>query len=110
MSCGGAAGGLTGLVGKGIAMDTRAGAEIHKLINFVGFRTEAAAVGIMQLTAELVRAGVIDDGAMSRIKAAIVNELELTRPGRVSEEEFKQVTHKRLDRLFSGEAAKTGPS
>src|SRR6187402_2447107 len=84
-------------------MDARAGKEVHDLISFVGLRAHATAVGLLQLSRELVRAGVIGDDAIGRIKGAIADELELSRPTSLSKEEFDRTTRRRLDRLFSGE-------
>lgn len=88
-------------------MDMRAGKEVHDLISFVGLRAQATAVGLLQLSAELVRAGVLDDDAITRIKTAIGNDLELSRPTPVSKEEFERTTRRRLDRLFAGEETLT---
>lgn len=84
-------------------MDARAGKQVHDLIGFVGLRAHATAVGLIQLTAELVKAGVLQEEAVTRIKAAIADELELSRPSTVSKAEFDRTTRRRLDRLFSGE-------
>ena len=77
--------------------------RLHETINFVGLRAHATAVGLLQLTSELVRAGVLDDAALSRIKDAIGRELALSRPSRVSAADFDRSTRARLDLLFSGE-------
>ncbi|MGY2735864.1 hypothetical protein [Sphingomonas sp. UYP23] len=84
-------------------MDSRAGKEVHDLISFVGLRAHATAVGLLQLSAELVKAGVLQEDAVTRIKAAIADELELSRPSTVSKAEFDRTTRRRLDRLFAGE-------
>eukprot|EP01037_Dinobryon_pediforme_P022923 gene22923-24233_t len=61
-------------------------------------------------TAELVKAGVLEDDAVTRIKAAIADELELSRPSTVSKAEFDRTTRRRLDRLFAGdEKLASGP-
>jgi hypothetical protein len=44
---------------------------LHDMIGFVGLRAQATAVGLLQLAAELKRAGVLDDDAIGRIKDAI---------------------------------------
>jgi hypothetical protein len=77
--------------------------RLHETINFVGLRAHATSVGLLTLTAELVKAGVLDEPALSRIKDAIGRELALSRPSRVSAEEFERTTRARLDLLFSGE-------
>lgn len=84
-------------------MDARAGKAEHDLISFVGLRAHATAVGLLQLSKELVKAGVLTEDAIGRIKSAIADELELSRPSSVSKEEIDRTTRRRLDRLFSGE-------
>ena len=79
--------------------------RLHEALDFVGLRAHATAVGLLQLTAELVRAGVLCDGAVERIKDAIVRDIMLTRPRSVSREEFERTIRPRLDALFAGEAA-----
>lgn len=88
---------------KGTPMDTREGKQTHDLISFVGLRANATAVGLLQLSAELVRAGVLGDDAIKRIKEAIVNDLALNRPRSRTKDEFERTTRLRLDRLFAGE-------
>ncbi|MFA6117566.1 MAG: hypothetical protein WC729_26480 [Sphingomonas sp.] len=89
-------------------MDTRKGKEVHDLVSFVGLRAHATAVGLIQLSVELARAGVIQEDAITRIKEAIFDDLALGRPGSLSKEEFERSTRLRLDRLFAGEE-KLGP-
>jgi hypothetical protein len=76
---------------------------VHDNIGLVGLRAHATAVGLLQLSAELVRAGVLDDAALTRIKDAILLDLCLTRPRSLSKEEFEHSTRRRLDALFAGE-------
>lgn len=59
-------------------MDSREGKQLHDAIGVVGLRAQATAVGLIQLTAELVRAGVLNDSAVGRIKEKIAKDL----PGR----------------------------
>lgn len=84
-------------------MDIRKGKEAHDLIGFVGLRAHATAVGLVQLSIELVRAGVLEEAAITRIKEAIFDDVALSRPSSVSKEEFERSTRRRLDRLFAGE-------
>jgi hypothetical protein len=88
-------------------MDSRAGKQVHDLVNFVGLRAQATAVGLLQLSAELVRAGVLGEEALARIKTAIGDDLELSRPYHVSKDEFARTTRGRLDRLFAGDESLT---
>ncbi len=84
-------------------MDARKGSQAHDLIGFVGLRAHATAVGLLQLSIELVRAGVLDQDAIARIKEAIFDDLALSRPYSLPKEEFERTTRLRLNRLFSGE-------
>lgn len=91
-------------------MDNREGKQLHDLIGFAGLRPHATAVGLVQLSRELVRAGVLKDGAISRIKDAIAKDLALSRPPSLSMEEFDRTNRVRLDRLFAGEEALSKPA
>ncbi len=89
-------------------MDIRKGKEAHDLIGFVGLRAHATAAGLVQLSIELVRAGILEEAAITRIKDAIFDDIALSRPSSLSREEFERSTRRRLDRLFAGEE-KVGP-
>lgn len=95
-------------------MDYNDAKRQHEILALVGLRAHATAVGFLQLCHELVDAGVIDDAAVSRIKDAITADLSLSRPGRMTPQEFDASTRRRLDALFSGEekvsARKAGDS
>lgn len=84
-------------------MDIRKGKEAHDLIGFVGLRAHATAAGLVQLSIELVRAGVLEEEAITRIKDAIFDDVALSWPSSLSKEEFERSTRLRLDRLFAGE-------
>ena len=84
-------------------MDDRDESKLHQAIDFVGLRAHATAVGLLQLSRELVKAGVLDDAAIDRVKDAIGKDLALSRPKKIPREEFERTTRLRLDRLFSGE-------
>lgn len=84
-------------------MDEREGKKLHDTIGFVGLRAQATAVGLIQLTTELVSAGVLDEAAFGRIKARIAQDLALNIPPHRTKESFEAETKQRLDRLFSGE-------
>jgi hypothetical protein len=86
-------------------MDERAEKRLHDTIDLLGFRAQATTVGLLTLARELVRAGVLDEAALSRIKDAIQRELCLSRPAAASREEFEAVVRRRLDALFAGEDA-----
>lgn len=82
-------------------MDTRAGKQLHDTLGFVGLRAQATAVGLLQLTAELIKAGVLDDDAVGRIKQAIFDDLALTRPASQAKTSYEATLKRRLDGLFS---------
>jgi hypothetical protein len=97
--------------GRGSLMDERKEERLHESIGFVGLRAQATAVGLLQLCAELVRAGVLDDQAVARIKEAIAKDIALSRPRSVSRDDYERSIRLRLDSLFSGqETIGSGPS
>jgi hypothetical protein len=83
----------------GYAEDKR----LHDLIDLVGMRAQGTTVGLIQLSIELKRAGVLDQAAVDRIKDAIAREICLTRPKSMPQEQFRANLQCRLDRLFAGE-------
>lgn len=84
-------------------MEAREGKKLHDAIGFVGLRAHATAVGLIQLTAELVNAGVLDNMALERVKNSIAQDLALNRPPHAAKAAFEAETRQRLDRLFAGE-------
>jgi hypothetical protein len=82
-------------------MDEREEARLHDSVNLVGLRAHATAVGLVKLTSELVRAGVLEAAAADRIKDAIVKELSLSRSRSISKEEFERSTRHRLVAIFA---------
>ena len=86
-------------------MDERAEKRLHTQIDLLGLRAQATSVGFITLARELVRAGVLGEEALDRIKEAIVKELCLSRPPAVSAQEFACTVRLRLDHLFAGEDA-----
>jgi hypothetical protein len=77
--------------------------KLHDAIELIGMRAQATTVGLIQLSVELNRAGVLDDAAIGRIKEAIAKEICLTAPKSVPQQNFGENVRKRLDRLFAGE-------
>lgn len=77
--------------------------HLHDSIDLVGLRAQATTVGLIQLTIELRKAGVLDHAAVDRIKSAIANEIALTLPKSGSQDELQEHLRIRLDRLFAGE-------
>ena len=83
-------------------MNNLEGRKLHEEIGFVGLRAQATAVGLLQLSIELRRAGILDDDAITRVKAAIAEDLLLTPARHLTRDEHRASVHQRLDRLFSG--------
>jgi hypothetical protein len=78
--------------------------QLHDAIELVGMRAQATTVGLIQLSIELKRAGVLDEAAVTRIKDSIAKEICLNRPKSIPQERFRETLAKRLDRLFAGES------
>jgi hypothetical protein len=76
--------------------------RLHDEVGFIGLRAQATAVGLLQLSIELHRAGILDDPAIERVKGAIANDLSLSPPGHQTREEHRLTVKERLDRLFAG--------
>jgi hypothetical protein len=81
-------------------MDQAEVRKLHDEVGFVGLRAQATAVGFIQLCSELTRAGVLDQGALDRIKDAIARELAMSSRGTYAVE--LERSRKRLDDLFAG--------
>ena len=77
--------------------------RLHDAVSFVGLRAQATAVGLLQLSNELRRAGVIDENAVDRIKDAIARDISLSCPRSQPKREFLTGIRQRLDRLFAGQ-------
>ena len=93
--------------GEPIAFPGEAGAmneqrRIHESLELLGVRAQAAAIGMIQISIELNRAGVLDEAALGRIKDAIFGEISLSRPVSIAKDEYEQSARRRLDALFSG--------
>ena len=82
------------------AKDARA---THQSVDLLRLRAHATAVGLLQLTTELVRAKVLDQDAVDRIKDAIAGDLALSRPPAMSAKDFDTANRRRLDALFAGQ-------
>ena len=77
--------------------------RLHEAIGLVGLRAQATAVGLLQLSAELVRAGVLGEEAIARIKDAIARDIALTRPRSIQRDVYERSIRERLDKLFGGD-------
>jgi hypothetical protein len=74
--------------------------ELHGTIDFIGLRAHATTVGLIQLCAELLKAGVLDGEAIERIKGAIHREISMSHTRGVGRDEFQQSLKERLDAIF----------
>ena len=74
--------------------------ELHQTLEFIGLRAQATTVGLLQLCAELVKARVLDDAAVQRIKDAIHREITVSHSRGHFREEFEEVLRQRLDAIF----------
>lgn len=81
-------------------MDNTEQRRLHQDLGFLGLRAPATAAGLLQLTTELVRAGVLDHEAVDRIKDAIARDLVLSRPRNAWRSDFESSIRHRLDLLF----------
>ena len=82
-------------------MSERDDRRLHDTLDFIGLRAHATAAAVVQLCTELHRAGVLDEGAMDRIKNSIAKEIALSRPRAVYSDEYARARD-RLDEVFAG--------
>jgi hypothetical protein len=68
----------------------------------LGLRATATGAGLFTLTRELLKAGVLSDEALERIKESMVRELSIGRPLSAPKEAYEKTVRQRLDGLFSG--------
>lgn len=73
----------------------------HQHTGVLGLQAPATAVGLVQLIAELVRAGVLDRAAAERVKEAMAADLLLARPRSAHNDDYERSVRKRLDLLFA---------
>jgi hypothetical protein len=77
--------------------------RVHLALEFLGMRAQATAMGLVQLCAELRRAGVIDQAAVDRVKEAIAEEIAEHAPRTVAKQQYLTDIRGRLDRIFAGD-------
>ena len=77
--------------------------RVHFALEFLGMRAQATAMGLVQLCTELRRAGVIDQGAVDRVKEAIAEEIAEHAPRTVAKQQYLTDIRGRLDRIFAGD-------
>ena len=75
---------------------------VHQAIDFIGMRAQATAAGLVQLSIELRRSGVIDERALDRVKDAIAEEITHNRPRSAIKKVYQADIRGRLDRIFTG--------
>ncbi len=74
--------------------------RLHECLDYIGLRAQATSVGLLQLCAELVAAGVLDDSAVDRIKNAIQKDIAVSKQRKYGQVEFDTLLRKRLDAVF----------
>ena len=74
--------------------------KLHDCLDYVGLRAHATSVGLLQLCAELVAVGVLNDQAVGRIKDAIRKDISVTRRSKYGQAEFDAMLGARLDSVF----------
>lgn len=75
--------------------------RLHECLDLIGLRAQATSVGLLQLCAELVNVGVLDDAAVGRIKDAIQKDISVSRRGaKHGHDEFEATLRRRLDSVF----------
>ncbi len=77
--------------------------KLCETLDLLGMRAQAAAVGMIQISIELTRAGLLDEAALGRIKDAIFGEIALRRPPSVPKDEYDRTMRRRLNALFAGD-------
>ncbi|GAA4766619.1 hypothetical protein GCM10023219_10020 [Stakelama sediminis] len=80
--------------------------RLHSSLEFIGIRTQATAAGLLQLCRELAGAGVLDAGAVSRIRDTIVNDIALDCPRSMSRDQYQAMVRERLDSLLTDPVGK----
>jgi len=78
--------------------------ELHRTLEFIGLRAQATTVGMLQLCAELVRAGSLPVDAIERIKQSIFREIAVNQPRGYNRAEFERTLKQRLDSIFPSAA------
>jgi len=76
--------------------------RLHFDLMNVGLRAQATAAGLVQLCIELRAQGVLDEGALERIKSAIADDVSISAPRGTTSRQYRQDIKSRLDRLFAG--------
>lgn len=74
--------------------------ERHRTLDFIGLRSHATTVGLIQLCEELLHVGVLTPDALERIKGAIKSELTICNTRISNHPTFDATLQCRLDALF----------
>lgn len=74
--------------------------RLHDCIGFARMGSQATSVAVLQLCTKLRLAGVLNDGAITRIKEAVAKDIAISQRGCSFQDEVKtSLNH--LDKLFS---------
>jgi len=76
--------------------------KLRETIDLLGLRAQATVAGMVQLSIELLRAGILDEAAIGRIKDSICGDLMLSCPKAADRAEYEKSLRRRLDALFTG--------
>ena len=76
--------------------------QLHLAVDAIGMRAQATAVGLVQLSIELRRAGLLDQETFDRVKRAIADEISQSRRRSANKAEFEADVRDCLDRIFAG--------
>lgn len=76
-----------------------AACERHQILDLVGLRPHATAVGLIQLCEKLLNASILSAEDLDRIKSAICSKLAVGKRARVSDR-FDDVLKQRIDAIF----------
>ena len=79
--------------------------KVHAGLDAIGMRASGTGAGLLALLGELLDAGVLDRGAIGRIKEAIIADVGVSRPRAMTNAEFEQMVRSRLDSLLPVERA-----
>ena len=84
-------------------MDYIAARETRQKLRSIGIDGEGAAIGLLQLCAELSSASLLDEAALQRVRDAIGDHLGISCPVSAHEQHVRQ----RLEELFAERLGRT---
>lgn len=80
--------------------------RINDVLEAIGMHARGTSVGLLQLSAELLRAGVLGEDAVGRIKEAMVRDISLACPRSMSRQEYENRIRESLDGLLPSPSAR----